>query len=177
MVLDIMESEVNMKAIIISQQPINSISGMKEFQKRLAQEGHAEVSCLQYSAGERRDIIGEIKALHPDLLITTDLAGFEQCTLTDNISYNLLDCKQLHLLLHENLPNEPYLKGQLSIAMFFYCAGDACYDYLTQKYPHLPWLKKLPDWQEGADRQAQERNAEALGAVFREVLQECGLWP
>lgn len=177
MVLDIMECEMNMKVIIISQQPINSICGMAEFQKRLAQEGHAEVSRLQYSAGERRDIIGEIKALHPDLLITTDLAGFEQCTLADNISYNLLDCKQIHLLLHEKLPNEPYLKGQLSIAMFFYCAGDAYCDYLTQKYPRLPWLKKLPDWQEGTDQQAQESHAEALGAVFREVLQECGLRP
>ena len=142
---------------------------MEEFQKKLSHENKVEVTCLQYTPGERRDIVGEIRALHPDLLITVDLAGFEQCTLTDNISYNLLDCKQLHLLLHENLPNEPHLKGQLSIAMFFYCAGDAYYDELIRKYPNMPYLKKLPDW--------QDKTAETLYEAFQEVLRECAVNP
>lgn len=166
-----------MKLTIISEQSKNPICGMEEFQKKLSHEDKVEVTCLQYTPGERRDIVGEIKALRPDLLITIDLAGFEQCTLTDNISYNLLDCKQLHLLLHENLPNEPYLKGQLSIAMFFYCAGDAYYNELIRKYPNMPYLKKLPDWQDKTDGQAQERNAETLHEAFREVLRECTVDP
>lgn len=108
-----------MKTVILTEQPINNINGMKYFRDKLAGEDKAEVTCLQYSPKERRDIIGEIRALRPDVLVTVDLPGFEQRTLTDNISYNLLDCKQLHLLLHENPGNESCLAGQLSIAMFF----------------------------------------------------------
>lgn len=136
-----------------------------------------EVSCLQYTSGGQRDVVGEIMSRQPDLLITVDLPGFEQSTLTDNIAYNLLSCKQLHLLLHENLPNESYLGRPLNIAMFFYCTGDAYYDYLLRRYPDLPYLKKLPEWQAGADRQAEEKNAEILHAVFQEMLQECLLQP
>lgn len=158
-----------MKAILVSEQPINAIRGLKQFQEKLARQSDSEVSYLQYTPGQRRDIIAEIKAFHPDVLITTDLAGFEQCTLTDNISYNLLSCKQLHLLLHEKLSNEPYLAKQLSIAMFFYCAGDEYREYLIRKYPNLPSLKSLPAGQAGS------RDAEVFYEVFQEVLRECKL--
>lgn len=158
-----------MKIITVSEQPINAIQGLKQFQEKMAKQGNNEVSYLRHIPEERKDIIAEIKAFHPDLLITTDLAGFEQCTLTDNISYNLLDCKQLHLLLRENLPNEPYLAKQLSIAMFFYCAGDEYREYLVRKYPNLPSLKSLPTGQAGS------RDAEDFYEAFQEVLRECKL--
>lgn len=170
-----MNTQRTIKVIIVSGQAPDSISGLKQFQKKLAQECNGEISSLQYEPGERRDIIGEIKAFHPDVLITTDLAGFEQCTLTDNISYNLLDCKQLHLLFHRDLPNEPYLAGQLSIAMFFYCAGDAYCDDLARKYPNLPYLKSFSEGCAEADIRDGERNAENLYRAFQEVLRECGL--
>lgn len=166
-----------MKIIIVSQQPINAICGMKPFQRKLAQESDMEVSCLQYVAEEQTDVIGEIMSRQPELLITVDLPGFEQSTLTDNIAYNLLNCKQLHLLLHDNLSNESYLGRPLNIAMFFYCVGDAYYDYLLRKYPDLPYLKKLPEWQTGAGRQAEEKNAEILYVAFQEMLRECLLRP
>ncbi len=161
-----MQTETNMKIAIISTQPITFIPGLQQFRDELSQESAHEIVCLQYAPGEPRDLIGEIRAFHPELLITIDLAGFEQCTLTDNISYNLLDCKQLHLLLHENLPNEPYLSGQLSIAMFFYCAGDSYCDKLMAKYPHLPWLGRFPGGKPGEF---------PFNEVFLEVLRECGL--
>lgn len=164
-----------MRIILLTERPCDSIEGLKQFQKKLA-ESRREVTCLSYSS-KTKDIIQEIKALHPDLLITVDLPGFERCTLTDNIAYNLLSCKQLHLLLHRNLPNESYLGRPLNIAMFFYCAGDAYYDYLTQQYPDMPYLQKLPDWRDGTDRQAEESNAQALYAAFEEVLRESLLQP
>lgn len=164
-----------MKILFIQEQADDCPSGQRQFAERLTHDKNIEISFLTWPSPKQEDLISEIKSRQPDLLITTDLAGFEQCTLADNVSYNLLDCKQLHLLLHGNLPNEPYLKGQLSIAMFFFCAGDAYCDELARKYPRLPWLKKLPGWQEEADRQAGESNAASLYAVFTEVLQECGL--
>lgn len=172
-----MRREVTMKVLFIQKSANEYFPGQRQFMEGLSQEKNVEISCLTWPSPKQGDLISEIKSRCPDLLITTDLAGFEQCTLAANISYNLLDCKQIHLLLHENLPNEPYLKGQLSIAMFFYCVGGVYCDYLTHKYPHLPWLKKLSDWQDGIDQQAQESNKEALDVVFREVLQKCGLQP
>lgn len=162
-----------MKTVILTEQPINNINGMKYFRDKLAGEDKAEVTCLQYSPKERRDIIGEIRALRPDVLVTVDLPGFEQRTLTDNISYNLLDCKQLHLLLHENPGNESCLAGQLSIAMFFYCEGDALYNRLAQRYPHLPYLKKLPGKPENSGQlYADDRTESRSGACYYEALQE-----
>lgn len=139
----------------------------------LGQEGNIETACIFYSAKKQGNLINEVKSFCPELLITTDLPGFELCTLTDNISYNLLDCKQIHLLIHENLPNEKYLGKQLSIAMFFYCAGNPYYKYLCKMYPDIPYLKELPDWQFEINERAVNRNAESLYTVFREVLQEC----
>ncbi len=162
-----------MKIVILTEQPINNISGMKYFIDKLTQEHKAEITCLQYIPRGGKDIIGEIKVQRPEVLITVDLPGFEQRTLTDNISYNLLDCKQLHFLLHENLRNESYLAGQLSIAMFFYCAGDALYNRLAQRYPYLPYLKKIPGEQEKPDDQTEKGNGERYYGALQEMLREC----
>lgn len=161
-----------MKTVILTEQSINNIRGMRSFKDKLTEEHRTEVTCLQYIPGERRDIIGEIKALRPDVLVTVDLPGFEQRTLTDNISYNLLDCGQLHLLLHENLRNESCLAGQLSIAMFFYCAGDTLYDRLTRRYPHLPYLKKLSDGGDKPDVQTEGDSGERYFRALQEMLGE-----
>ena len=69
----------------------------------------------------------DIKKSEADLFINFNLAGFEQSTLTDGIAYNLLNCKQIHILLKDHLPHEKYLAKQLSISMFFYCAGFICH--------------------------------------------------
>lgn len=167
-----------MKIVIITQQPTGSIYGLEEFQDKLEQEGGAKVSCLQYTSGGQRDVIGEITSLLPDLLITVDLAGFEQCTLTDNVAYNLLGCRQFHLLLHRELPNENYLYRPLNIAMFFYCAGADYCDYLRQRYPDLPYLKMLSGWKPEtavravSEREFKERNAQAFYEAYQEVLRE-----
>ena len=153
-----------MKIAVVSNQNKENISGFEHFIKMLEQEYILEISYILSAPKKKKDIISEVKALHPDLLITVDLAGFEQCTLTDNISYNLLDCKQLHLLFHENLPNEQYLNKQLSIAMFFYCMGNTYYEYLRKQYPNLPYLKILSD----------QHSETALFAAFQETLRECG---
>lgn len=90
-----------------------------------------------------RDVMGDIRKENPDLLVTLDLAGFDRTTFTDGVAYNLLDCKQVHLILHENLDNEKYLAKPLSIAMFFGVAGETYGKELLNKYPEMPWLKML----------------------------------
>ncbi len=161
-----------MKIIIISEQPTGNICGMEEFQRKLTEGNKAEILSLRYAAENADDVFREIKSRDPDLLITVDLPGFEQCTLTDNVAYNLLRCKQFHLLLHEGLPNEPYLAKPLNISMFFYCVSDACRDRLTRQYPDLPYLGILEGWQSEEGQSAQDGNARALYTAYGEFIRE-----
>lgn len=157
------------KIAVLSGQNTGEICGFQYFMETL-EKNNIETAVIPYAPVKGRDIISEIKALHPEMLIAIDLLGFEQCTLTDNIAYNLLDCKQLHLLLHHNLSNEQYLAKQLSIAMFFYCAGNDYYEYLNKQYPEIPYLKALPAWQSETGEKAVEENGKLLYRVFEEVL-------
>lgn len=102
-----------------------------------------------------------------DLVITFDLAGFEQTTLMGGISYNLVNSKFVNFLLHENLQNEKYLTKQLSLSMFFYCAGSQYEAYLRKTYPDIPYLRSL-DETEGSME-------DAMKAAVDEVLAECHL--
>ena len=83
-----------------------------------------------------------------DLLITFNLSGFERQTLTGGISYNLLNCKQIHILLEDTLPCEEKLAMPLSISMFFFCKGSGYYEYLLNTYPEIPYLQVIDDWKE-----------------------------
>lgn len=161
-----------MKIMIITEQPLNNICGMDEFRRKLTEENKAEVSCLCYTAENAEDVFREIKSWDTELLITVDLPGFEQCTLTDNVAYNLLRCKQFHLLLHEHLPNEPYLAKPLNISMFFYCVSEVYRERLQQQYLDLPYLKVLEGWQSGEDLSAREGNAQVLYMAYEEVCRE-----
>ena len=78
-----------------------SSSFLAEFQRILCRNQNHSLIVVQYDSRKERDVCGKVKKEAPDLLITTNLWGFEQCTLTDNLALNLLNCKQIHLLLHK----------------------------------------------------------------------------
>lgn len=69
---------------------------------------------------KRAELTVKLKEISPDLLVTYNLAGFELCTYTDGLSYNLVDCRQFHLKENRCLPNEEYLFKEKSINMFFF---------------------------------------------------------
>ena len=102
-----------------------------------------------------------------DLIITFDLAGFEQTTLMGGISSNLLNSKFVNFLMHENLQNEKCLSKQLSLSMFFYCAGSQYEKYLRENYPDIPYLRSLDE--------AASSMEVALKTAVDEVLVECHL--
>ena len=102
-----------------------------------------------------------------DLIITFDLAGFEQTTLMGGISYNLVNSKFVNFLLHENLQNEKYLSRQLSLSMFFYCADRKYETYLREHYPDIPYLKTLQGSEETVEN--------AMRSAVEKVLTECHL--
>jgi hypothetical protein len=147
----------------------------KAFLEKLEADTNYEVIYAGEETAPKRNLFSRVKELQPDVLITVDLLGFEQSTLTDNISYNLLDCKQIHLLLNEKNNKEHFLNKQLSISMFFYCLGDTYYDYLSTAYPNLPYLKKIPDWNRNQGENAISDNGSVLCDIITEVVTECHL--
>ena len=122
-----------------------------------------------------KDDFTAIKAGAPDLLVTFNLEGFQNSTLTDCVSYNLLDCKQVHVILNDNLPNERFLQKQLSISMFFYCTVKRYYEQLKNAYHDIPYLKLLEGWQRGTEESAWKHNAALLAAAVEDVARVCGL--
>ena len=119
----------------------------------------------------------DIKKSEADLFINFNLAGFEQSTLTDGLAYNLLDCKQIHILLEDHLINEKYLMKQLSISMFLYCVDREYCRYLQKKYPDIPYLKAVEGWKSDEEENSTANHVEALERVIREVIQLCGMFP
>jgi hypothetical protein len=143
--------------------------------RRIEDKTGCETVCLNIDQIGLNNLFGKLKELSPDLLMTTDLTGFEQSTLTDNISYNLLDCKQIHLLLHDKLPNEHLLEKQLSIAMFFYCTHNEYYEYLVRTYNNLPYIRKITGWNEAKGDADCADNADVISSIINDVRTKCKL--
>lgn len=131
------------------------------------------VSVEVWSDLVEKNIRDYIKKERIDLLITFDLVGFEQTTLTGGIAYNVLDCKQIHFLLEKNFPNEHLLSKQLSIAMFFYCTDLKIYTKLLERYPDIPFLRELKEWDAKRDIQAK---VEILCGAVKEVMKRCHMY-
>lgn len=122
------------------------------------------------------EVFGDLQHMRErktEMLLVFNLSGFNHTTLTDNISYNLLPCKQIHILTKDNPPNEKYLEKQLSISMFFYCTDSKYYQYLLEKYPDIPYLKEVKGWKNAADEESAEANAKILSEIIEEVMQIC----
>lgn len=137
--------------------------------KLLQQYKAADIIIMEGKAAAREDI----KKAEADLFVDFNLLGFDQGTLAGSIAYNLLDCKQVHILLDAALSNEKQLEKQLSIAMFFYCVGAQYYRYLSERYPELPYLKEAEGWEQTETADAAEHNAVLLCDIVEEVLRVC----
>ena len=146
-----------------SEEPVYTMDNISELLKSGIDNASFEESYSGYLVQEGME----------DLLLTFNLSGFHQTTLTDNISYNLLPCKQIHIITKDNLPNERYLDKQLSISMFFYCTESKYYQYLLEKYPDIPYLKEVKGWKSSDDEKSAETNANILSEIIEEVMQIC----
>lgn len=120
------------------------------------------------------DLIGNIKEKNPELLLTVNLAGFDRVTLTDNIAYNLLNCKQVHVISGGILQNEKTLEKALSIAMFFCCSEREQCEELKERYPHIPWMACMEEWSP-AEEFCSDKNVAEIAKVLETVIKECRL--
>ncbi len=102
----------------------------------------AELHVFQRS-DQRENILAEIKALKPDLLVTEDLEGFEMTTLTDSVAYNLIHCRQIHLICRKGLPEMEFLEKQLSLVMHFYVRDPELEEEVRRRNGDVPYLNLL----------------------------------
>lgn len=68
----------------------------------------------------RNKLSSSIGSYNPDLLVSYNLAGFELKTLADSLLYNLIDCRQFHIIKEKRLPNEKYLNILRSLNLFLF---------------------------------------------------------
>ena len=160
------------KAISLMKEEIEG--GSRELLQNISNGKSQGVTVEIWDSAKLPVTCAEIKKSDADLFINFNLAGFEQSTLTDGIAYNLLDCKQIHILLEDHLPQEKYLAKQISISMFFYCMDAEYYCYLQEKYPDIPYLKVAESWEKGGKENRSENYADALYCMIREVMSFVG---
>lgn len=157
-----------MKAVIVAEDVCVAERLAEKLNKRFENKVSFCVVSLQ------GDLIGKIKEKNPALLLTVDLAGFDKVTLTDNIAYNLLDCKQLHIICSEDLQNEEALEKPLSIAMFFACSSAEQCGQLKECYPHIPWIECMEGWSSTEDL-CTDKNVKEIARVLENIIRECRL--
>ena len=80
-----------------------------------------------------------------DFILSFNLAGFNFLTLTGNVWYNLLPCRQMHII-DNPLTDSSFLSRPYSIAMFFYCTQHSLYEKIHKDCPELPNLFFLDQW-------------------------------
>lgn len=163
-----------MKIIVIDSADIN----VKKLMKKMKEISKIQGLELEFDVWplNKKQISGEdIREREADLLMTFNLEGFEQSTLMGSVLYNLFDCKQIHFLADRNLNNEQYLAKLLSISMFFYCAGHDYYEFLQEKYPDIPYLEEIGEWERELSEEAAARNAEKVYAAVMKTADICHL--
>ena len=152
--------------IMIAQTEKGQKKLLGELREKLSESCPEAVVEIVWDDARRQASYEDIRRADPDLFINFDLAGFEQTTLTGGVVYNLLNAKQIQILLGHNLENEKYLEKQLSISMFFYCADHDYYEYLLKTYPDIPYLKEISQ---------NAGMADVMCRIVMEIAQMCNL--
>ena len=92
--------------------------GLRRQLESLKKSGETDMRFIDTRSTVRNTLINQIKTIEPDILVTYNTAGFEFSTLTDGIAYNLIDCRQIHFLVNDSIPNLHMLEKNLSLNMF-----------------------------------------------------------
>ncbi len=133
-----------MKIVIVAPEGGKFDGNRNEVLRQLEEAGH-ETAFVTRAGGDLRNVMADIRNEEPDLLVTENLEGFEMCTLTDAVSYNLVHCRQLHFVFSGGLICEKYLAKQLSLLMTFVCADAELTKSLLSKYADIPEIISMED--------------------------------
>lgn len=80
----------------------------------------------------------EIDSIHPDIIITYDLAGFELRTGSDTLSLNNIYARMAHILFHKTNYYGGNLRLRQNLSMFTYIPCEENISECRSLYPEIP---------------------------------------
>lgn len=139
-----------------------------------AQELEMQVITYPLSSRMTNEDYGKIKELDADYLMTFDMAGFEQDTLQEVPSYNMVFAKQIHILLGDNPKYSDYLCRSLSLNQFLFAQTEEQAEYISKEYPQLLNVEGMPQFAfKGQMSDGQNRaNIDAIKWAIEKVRSE-----
>ena len=98
---------------------------------------HADITQISTS-----ELMKNLSASAPDVIISLDLAGFELKTLTGECLFNTLPCKILNIISGDAPEYHAFLSKKLSLSMLFYDISGRDF-HLSAKYPYMRYYYPL----------------------------------
>lgn len=114
---------------------------------QLTNNSHPDWKLKLLTDSENSHVIKGLQSFAPNMLVSENMAGFDNSTLLDGIAYNLQHCLQIHIL-YEKCWESPqllsYIEKPLSLSMHFYCTSEYRRKQLLSANPDIPFLEILP---------------------------------
>lgn len=110
--------------------------------------------------------------LDADFLVTFGMAGFEWRALMEQVRYNTLFAKQIHILMGNLTHYDYYLRKEYGIQCFFFTDNEGLFEDWKRKYPLLPYFEKIPPLRIAGHLTKEEKlaNRENLERVMDKVI-------
>lgn len=96
---------------------------------------------------EKKDLgkqFGEIRKKEADFFFVFDMAGFEQTTLQEDPSYNIISTIQIHVLFSNDTKYRLYLHHDIALNLFLLIDNETLYRRYQREYNHLLNFDCLP---------------------------------
>lgn len=116
------------------------------------------------------EYLAELKEQDADYLISFAMAGFSWKTLASQVSYNLLYAKQIHILIGDYDGYEEFLKKEYAISLFFFTDHKKWIADWEEKYPGIPFLKKIPSLYIGKNLSLMEKQTDKR--IMTQIIDE-----
>lgn len=130
-------------AVISNDYLYNNIESFEQSAKSLWDNAKIQV----WTCKNAENIFSELMAYKPDIIVTENLAGFQMCTYTGNVAYNLIHSYQLHFIYDPSpFPKElaTMIKNPLSLLMHFECCDMTKKREMLSLNPAIPYISVLP---------------------------------
>lgn len=117
--------------------------------------------------------MNELVRLKEDFLVTFAMAGFSWRGLMEQVRFNTLDAKQIHILIGELPQYDFFLQKEFGIHSFFFADNQKIVKNWKHKYQLVPFLKEMPALYlaERLTEEEKRLNRGNLEGVLQEVME------
>lgn len=130
----------------------------------------ADRICIKENSA-RNDYLTGLTESMADYICTLDMAGFQLDTLLNMPVYNIIEAKQLHIVINEEvLP--VYANNQFALNLFLFVPDDA--EKWRKKYQHIPYIESYErlETDERGRISKSPKNGEILETLIKRLICE-----